>query len=79
VTYATDRLFEEIAYVAYHLHWSFEEILDLEHPVRQRVVEEIAGINRRLAEEQGLSLRSAALVAGIREVGAALTSRGIYP
>ncbi len=38
--------------VAYHLHWSFEEILDLEHPVRQRVVEEIAGINRRLAEEQ---------------------------
>jgi hypothetical protein len=52
VTYATDRLFEEIAYVAYHLHWSFEEILDLEHPVRQRVVEEVAGINRRLAEEQ---------------------------
>src|SRR5262249_12737192 len=33
----------------------------------------------RLAEERGLSLRSAALVAGIREVGAALTSRGIYP
>ena len=33
----------------------------------------------RLAEEQGLSLRSAALVAGIREVGAALTARGIYP
>ena len=33
----------------------------------------------RLADEQGLSLRSAALVAGIREVGAALTSRGIYP
>lgn len=52
VTYATDRLFEEIAYVAYHLHWSFEEILDMEHPVRQRMVEEIASINRRLAEEQ---------------------------
>jgi glutamate dehydrogenase (NAD(P)+) len=33
----------------------------------------------RLAEEHGLSLRSAALVAGIREVGAALTARGIYP
>jgi glutamate dehydrogenase/leucine dehydrogenase len=33
----------------------------------------------RLADEQGLSLRSAALVAGIREVGAALTARGIYP
>jgi glutamate dehydrogenase (NAD(P)+) len=33
----------------------------------------------RLAEEQGISLRSAALVAGIREVAAALTQRGIYP
>lgn len=50
MTYATDRLLEEIAYVAYHLHWSFEEILDLEHPLRVRFVEEIGGINRRLVE-----------------------------
>ncbi len=52
VTYATEDLFEEIAYVAYHFHWSFDEILDLEHPVRQRCVEEIARINRRLAGEE---------------------------
>jgi len=32
----------------------------------------------KLADEQGLSLRSAALVAGIREVSGALTARGIY-
>jgi glutamate dehydrogenase (NAD(P)+) len=32
-----------------------------------------------LAEEHGLSLRSAALVAGIREVAGALRARGIYP
>jgi glutamate dehydrogenase (NAD(P)+) len=32
-----------------------------------------------LAEERGLSLRSAALVVGIREVAAALGARGIYP
>ena len=51
-TYATDRMFEEIAYVAYHLHWSMDEILDLEHPLRQRFVEEIGRINRRLAEEE---------------------------
>ena len=31
MTYATDRLYAEIAYVAYYLHWSREEILDLEH------------------------------------------------
>ena len=50
MTYATDRLFEEVAYVAFHLHWPLDEILDLEHPVRVRFVEEIARINRRLTE-----------------------------
>ncbi len=52
MTYATDRMFEEIAYVSYHFHWSLDEILDLEHPLRQRFVEEIGRINRRLAEEE---------------------------
>jgi glutamate dehydrogenase (NAD(P)+) len=32
-----------------------------------------------LAEERGLSLRTAALVAGIREVAGALDARGLYP
>lgn len=50
MTYATDRLFEEVAYVAYHFHWSFEELLDLEHPVRRRFVEEIDRLNRHLEE-----------------------------
>ena len=40
VTYAADRLYEEVAYVAYHFHWSLEEILDLEHPVRGRFANE---------------------------------------
>lgn len=52
MTSDTDRLFEEIAYIAYHFHWSFDEILDLEHPLRQRFVEEIGRINQRLNEEQ---------------------------
>jgi len=52
MTYATDRLFEEVAYVAYHFHWSMEEILNLEHADRQRYVSEISAINRRLSEEE---------------------------
>ena len=51
MTYAMDRLLEEVAYVAYHFHWSLGEILDLEHPFRRRFVEEIGQINRRLSEE----------------------------
>jgi hypothetical protein len=38
--------------VAYHFHWSFEEILELEHPTRRRFVEEIASINRRISGEE---------------------------
>lgn len=51
MTYASERLFSEIAYVAYHFHWPLDSILDLEHPLRQRFVEEIAQLNQRQAEE----------------------------
>jgi hypothetical protein len=50
VTYAADRLFEEVAYVAYYLHWDLEAILDLEHPLRRRFIEEIGSINRQREE-----------------------------
>jgi hypothetical protein len=49
--YDSERLFEEIAYIAYHFHWPLDQILDLEHPLRRRFVEEIADINRRRSEE----------------------------
>jgi uncharacterized protein DUF6760 len=45
VTYAADRLWEEVAYVAYYLHWPLHQILDLEHPVRERVIAEIGKIH----------------------------------
>jgi hypothetical protein len=48
VTYATDRLHEEVAYVAYHFHWGLDALLDLEHADRRRYVEEIGRINTRM-------------------------------
>jgi hypothetical protein len=51
VTYAADSIYGEVAYVAYHFHWSLDQILDLEHPVRRRFLEEIGRINRSLAGE----------------------------
>ena len=50
MTYAANRLYEEVAYVAFHFHWSLDDILDLEHPVRRRFVEEIGRINNRLSK-----------------------------
>lgn len=50
MTYAADRIYAEVAYVAYHFHWSLDEILDLEHGERLRYVAEIANINTRISQ-----------------------------
>jgi glutamate dehydrogenase (NAD(P)+) len=57
------------------LFWTREEI-------RARLAEKLSDAFDRvweLAHEAGLTLRSAALVAGIREVAGALDARGIFP
>jgi len=46
-----DDLWQEMTYLAYHLHWDFDRLLDLEHPDRVRMVEEVASLNRRVWEE----------------------------
>jgi hypothetical protein len=46
VTYATEQLYDEVAYIAYHFHWPLETILELEHPERRRYVDQIARLNR---------------------------------
>ena len=48
MTYAADRLWEEVAYVAYYFHWPFDKILEMEHPTRQRVIEEIGKIHAQM-------------------------------
>jgi len=43
-----DQLWAEVVYIAYHLHWSFESIVDLDGFSRARVISEISGINDRI-------------------------------
>lgn len=50
--YPADRLHEEVAYMAYHFHWPYHEIMQLAHRERQRWVAEIARINQRLNEQK---------------------------
>ncbi|MDL5156571.1 DUF6760 family protein [Actinomycetospora termitidis] len=50
MTYAADRLHEEVAYVAYHFHWSLDAILDLEHAERAQWVKEIGRIHTRMGQ-----------------------------
>ena len=55
VGYPLDSLFEEVAFVAYHLHWDLDTILGLTHGDRQRFIDEISAINRRMNSESSPS------------------------
>lgn len=48
--YPPDELWQEIAYLAYHLHWSIAELLDLEHLDRVRMVRAVAALNEHAWE-----------------------------
>jgi hypothetical protein len=45
--YPTDALWQEIAYLAYHLHWRLDDLLDLEHADRVRMVRAVVALNER--------------------------------
>jgi hypothetical protein len=55
--YPSDRLFEEVAYLGYYLHWPYDQIMQLDHLERQRWVAEVGRIHERL-REQADDLRS---------------------
>jgi hypothetical protein len=46
--YPSDRLFEEVAFIGYYLHWPYEQIMGLDHLERQRWVAEVSKINQRV-------------------------------
>lgn len=48
--YPTEALWQEIAYLAYHLHWDLEALLDLEHLDRVRMVRAVAAFNTQAWE-----------------------------
>lgn len=55
-SYPLDRLYEEVAFIAYHFHWRFEDLMNMEHRERHRWCEEISKINQRLSGEKQRSI-----------------------
>lgn len=51
--YPLDRLYEEVAFIAYHFHWKHEEIMNMEHRERQKWCDEISKINKKLNVTEG--------------------------
>jgi len=45
-------VYEEVAFVAYHFHWSMESVMNLDHGNRLQWVREISAINERRNKEQ---------------------------
>ncbi|NDJ16468.1 DUF6760 family protein [Myxacorys almedinensis] len=53
--YPSDRLREEVAYLAYYFHWSYDQIMTLAHRERQQWVAEVARINQRSQDQSARS------------------------
>ena len=48
--YPSERLAEEVAYIAYYLHWPYDQIMAMEHRERRQWVAEVAKLNKRSME-----------------------------
>lgn len=48
--YPLDMIYEEVAFIAYHFKWSYEELMEMDHAERRRWCEEVSRINRSLNE-----------------------------
>ncbi|MFZ6776498.1 DUF6760 family protein [Undibacterium sp. Ji83W] len=44
-------MYAEIAFIAYHFHWSYEAILAMEHAERRRWCEQISKINKAMSSD----------------------------
>jgi hypothetical protein len=49
--YPERAVWDELVYLAYHLHWDLDTLLDLEHADRIMLVERVAEFNRRALDD----------------------------
>lgn len=44
---APNEVWDDVTYLAYHLHWDLDAIVDLEHPDRRRIIAGVSDLNDR--------------------------------
>ena len=54
--YPIERIHEEVAFLAYHFHWDYETIMNMEHRERLTWCEEISKINKKLNEDKSKNI-----------------------
>lgn len=52
VSYPLEKICQEVAYIAYHFHWSRAEIMDMAHSERRVWVKEVSKINQDINGQQ---------------------------
>lgn len=50
MSYPSERLYEEVAHLSRYLHWSYDQIMALDHRERQAWVAEVSRTNEKLNE-----------------------------
>jgi hypothetical protein len=50
VGYPLERVYEEVAFLGYHLHWDCDAIMNLPHQERKRWCDEVSKINEKINE-----------------------------
>jgi hypothetical protein len=55
--YPIDRLHEEVAFLAYHFHWNYETVMNMEHRERLAWCEEVSKINKKLNGDESQKLQ----------------------
>lgn len=51
LSYPAEAVWQETAFLAYHLHWPLDQVLDLEHLDRVRMVRAVVNLNERARTE----------------------------
>jgi hypothetical protein len=52
IGYPLDRVYEEVAFLAYYFHWDSRALLEMDHGERQRWCQEASRINRKLSGQE---------------------------
>ncbi|MGA1841581.1 MAG: DUF6760 family protein [bacterium] len=48
IGYPLARIYEEVAFLSYYLHWDYDIVMDMNHRERSRWISEVSKINRKI-------------------------------
>ena len=49
VLYPQERMYQEMTFLSYYLHWSRDEVMQLDHQERRRWCREVSAVNKKLS------------------------------